>query len=424
LHPCSTLTAVNYREPGSSGRSSAGEFPAHVGREGPRRPAPLREEVEFKRATYQAAAGAEHWLGRLDEVADRMPLRRNLVRATQLREASAALDDSGVFRAFSEIVAMDLPDIMITPTVDPLALRLCRADDDAVERVLQGELAGQVLLGRTARILAGLAADSGDDILELIPWREGPAWLGGPRPEDAFMLCAPHGPELRAVVAELLTWMEADNDLPLVVRQALAHYQFAVASPVAHSGHLSGLLVVLGFIQAGALRDQIMAPSLWFSPQNERYRRVFRTVADTGDFDAWVTFFAEGVVELCRSQIELVHLLEDIRDKQLNSFSRNDGLARLVNALSGSPVFNIALAATLSGVSVRQVHTIIKRLEEADIVRKWDRNRQNRKRGQQAVREVPEVVRAIGMLDHLPFRRDRTVFGPAGPTQSDPPPSE
>jgi hypothetical protein len=376
--------------------------------------------VQFRQATYRAAARAEYWLGRVDEIAERMPRRRNLVRAAQLREASAVFDDGGVFVAFPEIVAMDLLDISVEPAVDPRISRLCQVHDDAVERVVRGEPIGHVLLGRSARILADLEVDDlGHDILERIPWRPGLAWLGGPRPEDAFVLCAPHGPELRAVVAELLTWLEADSDLPVVVRQALAHYQFAVTGPVAHGEHLASLLIVLGFIQAGALRDEILAPALWFSPQNEQYRRQFRQVLDTGDFDAWVTFFAGGIIEICKSQIELVHMLEEIRDKQLNTFTRSDGLARLVNALSGSPVFSTELAAKLSGVSLRQAHAIVQRLDKAGVVRKWDRNRQIRRRGQQVIREVPEVVKAIGMFDHLPYRRDKSVLDPP---QSDPAP--
>ena len=424
----STLSAVNNTPPEPLGHNpdfeGADKLPAHVVRKGPHRPPPLWEEVQLKRSTYQASSRAEYWLGRIEEAANRLSNRRSLVRATQLREASAALNDENVFLAFPEIMAMDLPEVTVRRPVDPRVLRFQRADDDAVERIVQGEHVGHVLFGRTARILSSLplAAEHGaepdGDVLERIPWRQSPAWLGGPRPEDAFLLCTPHGPELRAVIAELMTWLGAETDLPVVVRQALAHHQVATASPVPHSEHLSRLLIVLGFIQAGALRDQIVAPSLWFTPRNEEYRRQFTRLVDTGDFDTWVTFFADGVTELCESQIELIHVLEQVRDKQLVTFKRNDGLTRLMDALVGNPVFNTELAARLSGLSERQVQTLVKRLEGKHFVRKWDRNRQVRKKGQQTVREVPEVVKAIGMLDRIPFRRDSTVF------DTDPPPPD
>ena len=122
---------------------------------------------------------------------------------------------------------------------------------------------------------------------------------------------------------------------------------------------------------------------------------------------------------LCESHIELVRRLEEIRDEQLSKLNqRNDGLARLVDALIGNPVFNTELAVKLSGLSVRQVHTLVKRLEQAELVRKLDRTRYARKRNQQVVREVPAVVHAIGMLDQLPFSSDRKVFARNQPTGS------
>jgi hypothetical protein len=75
-----------------------------------------------------------------------------------------------------------------------------------------------------------------------------------------------------------------------------------------------------------------------------------------------------------------------------------------------NPVFNTQLAMELSGLGMRQVHSLVTRLEQAGIVRKMDRSRLIRKKHTQVVREVPDVVKAIGMFDHLPFRHDHSVF--------------
>lgn len=414
----SKVCGVSTRRPGVSGHWIPAEgiekLPPHILEEGAFRPAPLREDVKLENSTNKAAAHAERALGGLDEAAARLPNRGTLVRVTQLREASSSLDLEGLFFALPEIMAMDLPDVDQEARVDQRVLLLRRADDDAAEEIRRGEGIGRTLLGRTARTLAGVSMreSPGDgDLMEQVPWRTAPAWLGGPRAEDAYLLSTPPGPELRAGVAEFVTWLEADSDLPLVARLALAHYQLTVLQPVLHSEHLARLLIPLGFIREGALRDQSLAPSLWFSRANEDYRRQIRAVVDRGDVDSWVTFFADGVRRLCESQVELVHRLQKIRDEQLSKLNqRNDGLARLVDALIGNPVFNTELAVNLSGLTVRQVHSLVKRLEQAQLVRKLDRTRLVRKKNQQVVREVPDVVKAIGMFDHLPLRKDRNVF--------------
>ena len=378
--------------------------------EGAFRPAPLHEDLELSVSTYQLVADVQGELGWLDEAAARLPDRAALVRVTQLREAGASLDLEGLFVSLVEIMAMDLPDVEIRAAIDPRVLRLRRADDDAVRRITSGASLADVLLGHAARILADVPShelDEGAELMAHVPWRTGHAWLGGRNPENANLLCVPPEPELRAAVAEYATWLEADTDLPLVVHLALAHLQFVLLSPVAHSDHLGRLMIPLACIRAGILRDQILAPSLCFSHANEEYRQQLRHFADHGDFDAWVVFFANEFRELCKSQIELVYALEGVRDKLLSKLNRlNDGLARLVDSLISSPVFNTDLAIKLSGLGERQVRNLITRLEGAGLVRALDKNRWSRKKNQQVVREVPEVVKAIGMLDHLPFRRD------------------
>ncbi|WP_459714471.1 Fic family protein [Actinophytocola sp. KF-1] len=390
------------------------KLPSRMVQEGAFRPAPLHDDLELSMSTYQAVADAQGELGRLDEAAARLPNREALVRVTQLREAGASLDLDGLFVSLAEVMAMDLPHVDIPAAIDPRVLRFRRADDDAVARIAGGASLAGTLLVRTAHMLAGGPSRESDERAELmarVPWRTGHAWLGGRFAEDANLLCVPPGPEMQAAVAEFATWLEADTDLPLVVHLALAHLQFVLLSPVSYSDHLGRLMIPLACIRANILRDQILAPSLCFSYANEEYRQQLRNFVDRGNFDAWVVFFANELRELCKSQIELVYALEEIRDELLNKLNRrNDGLARLVDSLISTPVFNTELAMKLSGLGERQVRTLIATLERADLVRTLDKNRWPRKKNQQVVREVPAVVKAIGMLDHLPFRRDRTAL--------------
>lgn len=286
--------AVKKVRPGLSGQwlpvGDSEKLPSHLIHEGAFRPAPLREDITLRRTTYRVAARAEQWLGRLDEAAARLPNRGALVRVTQLREAESSLELNGLFFALSELVAMDLPDVDVRTRVDPRVLRLRRADDDAVERVRCGEPVARTLLCRTAPILANLPVSDDADVMDRIPWRTGHGLLGGPR--DPYLLGVPPGPELHAGVAEWLTWMDAASDLPLVVRLALGHYQLAVLTPVVNTEHLSRLLIPLVLIRTETMRDQILAPSMWFSRRNREYREHLRAVVDTGDLDTWVTFFA------------------------------------------------------------------------------------------------------------------------------------
>jgi hypothetical protein len=393
-------------------------LPDGIKKEGCFRPAPQHEDINLERGTYAAAGRAHEALGRLDEAAARLPHRDVLVRIARLRDAGVSLERDGHHYSLQEMLAMDLPESNADRRADPRLRRLLTAEEDAVRQVLAGAPLGATLLGRTARILADdrVEESPGDvDLMSRIPWRGDRWWLGGPRAGDAYLQCLPQGPDLQACVAEYVTWLDSESDLSLVVRLALAHYQLVVLSPVQDSAHLACLLIPLGLIQGGVLRDRIFAPSLWFSCANQEYRRQLRNVVDHGDLDSWVRFFADGVRKLCLNRVRLVRKLVTVRDGHFARLDklgrRNDGLARLVEALTGYPVFNTSLATRLSGLKERAVLSHIHKLETAEFVTTWDRRRWPRKREEEAIREVPDVVKAIAMYDDLDFSDDQAVFG-------------
>ena len=64
--------------------------------------------------------------------------------------------------------------------------------------------------------------------------------------DDARLVPAPPGDQLRAGVEQLLDWIESPPDLPTVVHAALAHYQFETLHPYSDgNGRLGRLLVIV-----------------------------------------------------------------------------------------------------------------------------------------------------------------------------------
>jgi len=59
-------------------------------------------------ATYRLAAETEHWLGRLDEAANRLGVRDGLVRATQVRDAQSSAGLAGKMVGLRRAFVADL----------------------------------------------------------------------------------------------------------------------------------------------------------------------------------------------------------------------------------------------------------------------------------------------------------------------------
>ena len=90
--------------------------------------------------------------------------------------------------------------------------------------------------------------------------------------------------------------LEGEHALPVVVRAALAHVQFETIHPFLDgNGRLGRLLIVLMLIDAGVLSQPLLYLSLFFKQHRSRYYELLDGVRHSGDWEAWLDFFLEGV---------------------------------------------------------------------------------------------------------------------------------
>src|SRR6266545_1533285 len=277
--------------PGETGRWFLGatgisDLPERLRQEGAFLPHPLPSTVRLRPPTYRILAEAEQAIGRLDEAAARLPNRAALVRLAQLRDVRSSGELVGAFGALREMLVADLPGVSAVPPVDLHLRRYLHANDEAVAWVRGGGQINLIVLSQLAEILAGaretLGVIGADDVSE-VAWRTAPTWLGGPDPGDAYLLAVPPGAELQTSGMQWSAWVDSGCEAPLLARIALGHYQLAVLSPVAHSGHLSRLYITLALIREQALRDPLLPVSEWLSRHRDDYRNRMLALVHDGD---------------------------------------------------------------------------------------------------------------------------------------------
>lgn len=129
-------------------------------------------------------------------------------------------------------------------------------------------------------------------------FRRSQNWIGGTRPGNALFVPPP--PErLMDCLDSFERFLHAETpDLPLLVRTALVHVQFETIHPFLDgNGRLGRLLITFLLCAAGALQEPILYLSLFFKTHRQRYYELLQGVRQTGDWEAWVAFFLEGVIE-------------------------------------------------------------------------------------------------------------------------------
>ena len=122
-------------------------------------------------------------------------------------------------------------------------------------------------------------------------------WIGGTRPGNAAFV-PPPAEEVLECMGNLELFLHDQPELtPALLKAALAHVQFETIHPFLDgNSRLGRLLITLLLCEQKVLREPMLYLSLYFKTHRRYYYELLNNVRLTGDWEAWLNFFAEGVI--------------------------------------------------------------------------------------------------------------------------------
>jgi Fic family protein len=327
-------------------------------------PAPLPREVALGQGTYKKVALAERALGRLDAAADRLPNPNLLVRPTLYREAVSTSALEGTYAPLLEVLEADYVDERRQSQEVREVLNYVRAAERGLELIREKLICLTVIAELQKLLVKGTRGDMAD-----AGWlRNGQVYIGERARgfEAARFVPPPPGELLVRGMSDWEKWLNADDDVPLLVKAALAHYQFETLHPFSDgNGRLGRLVIVLQLIAEGALRYPILNLSPFFEPRKDTYKDLLLSTSSTGDFEPWVDFFVDAVLaQAADAEARIAQLLR-IRQRMLEALRNEKArgvVLDIVEDLIGYPVITVSQAAKLHGVTFPPANSAIERL--------------------------------------------------------------
>jgi Fic family protein len=174
-----------------------------------------------------------------------------------------------------------------------------------------------------------------------------------------------------------------DDGLPVLVRAGLAHVQFETIHPFADgNGRMGRLLFTFLLCQAGVLEEPLLYLSLYLKKHRSTYYELLDRVRRTGDWEAWLSFFLEGVQETAEGAVSTAHRLADMfrQDRAtVEPSGRRAGSAlRVHEALKARPILSMAQVCRDTGLSFPAASSAMDLLTELGIARELTGRRRNR----------------------------------------------
>ena len=130
------------------------------------------------------------------------------------------------------------------------------------------------------------------------------------------------------------------------------------------------------------LREPLLYLSLYFKAHRARYYDPFNAIRTEGDWEAWVSFFLEGVREMAESAVATARRLADMiaRDREriqyLGCIAGSSLQAH--QALQTRPIATIASLSSQTGLSMPTATKAIQALEDEGLVRETTGRRRGR----------------------------------------------
>ena len=320
-------------------------------------------------------------IGRLDSVSTLLPDTHLFLYTYVRKEALLSSQIEGTQSSLSELLLFELEQAGGAPLDDVVEVsNYVAALEHGIARLREGfPLSNRLIREIHAKLLAhgrGSEKSPGE-------FRTSQNWIGGTRPGNAHFVPPPPS-QVPDCMRDLELFLHAENDnLPVLVRAALAHVQFETIHPFLDgNGRVGRLLISLLLFSAGRLSQPLLYLSLFFKQHRGEYYRLLDLVRSEGDWEAWIAFFLDGVVKTADGAVEtarrLMALFDADRSRVQQAGRKASSALRVHDALKARPVHRLQDVAKSTGLSFPAANAGMKLLIDLQIVREVTGKQRNR----------------------------------------------
>lgn len=348
-------------------------------------PAPLPPEpaVQLEGALHSALSRADLALGRLDGSVLTLPnpdlfvfmyVRKEAVLSSQIEGTQSSLQD--VLAAEAQIFNRERPSDVreVLNYIDAMHYGLTRLAELPVSTRLIREIHQHLLRGvRGSRLTPGELRTSQNWI--------GPA--GCTLNEASFVPPPPH--VVPEALSDLERFLHSADSLPTLIKIGLAHAQFETIHPFLDgNGRIGRLLIAFLLCNSGILHKPVLYLSHYFKRNRQAYYERLQSVRDTGDWESWLVFFLDGVIEVSEQATATARNILQMRESHRIIIAENLGYAagnghRVLEALYERPIVSVKEVEGITGTTYAAANNLVRRLEELGLLQETTGQARNRR---------------------------------------------
>ena len=336
---------------------------------------PENPPLQLDDDTMHLYGQAMHELGRLNEMANRLPDLKRFIKAYVIKEAMLSSLIEGIQTTIVDVFTTSIIDTKPSKETQ-LVVNYSHALDAVLELT---QKQGYPIVFRVIARAHEVLMSSGDgDKASPGQYRKQTVRVG--------YLVPPPTHKISDLMADLERYINTDNSLAPLIKAGLAHVQFETIHPFLDgNGRIGRLLIVLMLIDAGLLNSPIIYPSYYFKKNHLAYYQYLDRVRTHGDFEGWIRFYLEAIKQSSsdayRRALDIEQLEQDLKNL-INSdehfTTMQDKSTQALSILFQQPVISATELAKRLEKSFNTANKIISLFVKAHILEEINSQKRNR----------------------------------------------
>jgi cell filamentation protein, protein adenylyltransferase len=328
-------------------------------------------------------SAADRALGRLDGSVLTLPRPDLFVLMYVRKEAVLSSQIEGTQSSLQDLLAAEATLFDLAPPDDVgEVINYVRAMNHGLRRLPELPVSVRLIREIHAQLMQGARGG------ELAPGelRTSQNWIGpsGATPATATFVPPPHQ-VVPGALSDLERFLHAEDDVPPLVKIAVAHVQFETIHPFLDgNGRIGRLLITFLLTERGILHKPVLYLSHYFKSRRQEYYDRLQAVRVRGDWEGWLAFFLRGVIEVAGEAAETSRRILSMREDHRAAVTQKLGRAaanghKVLEALFDRPIITVKDVQKMTGTTYAAANGLVSRLVEAGVLSEMTGYARNRR---------------------------------------------
>jgi len=216
-------------------------------------------------------------------------------------------------------------------------------------------------------------------------FRRSQNWIGPPGGtiSDAIFIPPPHY-QVDELMSGLEKFIHEKDNIPPLVKIGLIHAQFETIHPFLDgNGRIGRLLITFYLYWSGILTRPLLYLSYYLKKYRDKYYDYLMKIRLEGDWEEWLKFFLQGVVEISLEAASSAKEIIGLKDKLTNELLKNKiggaQAVKLLDMLFERPLISVSDIVMQLKISRQTATQLINKFSEISILNEVSGKKRYRK---------------------------------------------